>query len=140
MDVKIGRSHFREERRLSLFENRVLRIFGCKKDEVTREWRKLRNEEIIDLYSSPSIVPAMEWRMRWVGHVARMWERRGECKVLMGKTEGKRPLGRPGRRWEDNIKMDLRGVGCRSMDWMELAQDGDSWSALVNAVMNLRVP
>jgi len=79
-------------------------------------------------------------RMRWAGHVARMGWGRGVFRVLVGKSEGKRPLGRPRRRWEDNIKMDLQGVGCRGVDWIELAQDGDRWRALVNAVMNLRVP
>ena len=79
-------------------------------------------------------------RMRWAGHVARMGERRGVNRVLVGKPEGKRPLGRPGLRWEDNIKMDLQEVGCGSIDWMELAKDRDRWRALVYAVMNLRVP
>ena len=77
--------------------------------------------------------------MRWVGHVARMGERRG-YRVLVGKPEGKSPLGRHSRRWEDNIKMDLQEVGCGAIDWIELAQDRDRWLALVNAVMNLRVP
>ena len=78
--------------------------------------------------------------MRWVGHEARMGERRGVCRVLMWKPEGKRPLGRPRRRWEDNIKMDLQEVGCGDMYWIELAQNRDRWRVLVTAVMNLRVP
>ena len=131
----------REERRLRVFENRVLRIFGPKRDEVTGEWRKLHNEELHYLYSSPNIVQVIKSRrMRWVGHVARMGEGRGVYRVLVAKPEGKRPLGRPRRRWEDNIKMDLQEVGCGDMDWIELAQDRDRWWALVNAVMNLRVP
>ena len=79
-------------------------------------------------------------RMRWAGHVARMGERRGVCRVLVGKPEGKRPLGRPRRKWKDSTKMDLQEVGCGGMDWLELAQDTDRWRALVSAVMNLRVP
>ena len=99
----------REERRLRMFENRVLRrIFGLKRVEVTREWGKLHNEELNDLYSSPNIVPGI--KIGWAGHVARMGERRGE--VLVGKAEGERPLGRLRHRWEDNIKMDLQEVGC----------------------------
>jgi len=78
--------------------------------------------------------------MRWVGHVERMGERRGACRILVGKPEGKRPLGRPRRRWEDNIKMDLQEVGCGCMDWIELAQDRDRWRVIVNVVMNIRVP
>ena len=89
------------------------RIFEPKRDEVAREWRKLHNEELNDLYSSPSIVRVIKSRrIRWVGHVACMGERRGVHGVLVGKPEGKRPLGRPRRRWEDNIKMDLQEVGC----------------------------
>jgi hypothetical protein len=79
-------------------------------------------------------------RMRWEGHVERMGKRRGVHRVLVGKPEGRRPLGKPRRRWEDNIKMDLQEVGCRGMDWIDLAQDRDKWSALVHAVMNLGVP
>jgi hypothetical protein len=99
----------REEHRLRVFENRVLRsIFGPKKDEVTGEWRKLHNEELRDLYSSPSIIRIIKsWRMRWASHVARMREKRNAYRLLVGKTEGKRPLGRPRRRWVDNIRMDL---------------------------------
>jgi len=99
----------REERRLRVFENRVLRkVFGPKRDDVTGEWRKLHNEELNDLYSLPNIVRVVKSRrMRWAGHVARMGEERGVQRVLVGKPEGKRPLGRPRRRWEDNIKMDL---------------------------------
>ena len=125
-----------------MFENRVLRrIFGPKKVEVTGEWRKLHNEELNDLYSPPNIVRMIKSRrMTWAGHVARMGERRGIYRVLVGKHEGKRPLGRPRRRWEDNNKMDLQDVGCGDMGWLELAQDRNRWRALVNAVMNLRVP
>jgi len=124
-----------------VFENRVLwRIFRPKRDEVTGELRKLHNGELSDLYCSSKIIRVTKLRMRWVGHVARMGERRGVYRVLVGKPEGKRPLGRPRRRWEDSIKMDLQEMGCGIMDWIELAQDRDRWWALVNAVMNLRVP
>jgi hypothetical protein len=104
----------KEEPRIRVFENRVLRrIFGSKRDEATGEWRKLHNEELHDLYSSPTIVQVIKSRrMIWAGHVARMGERRGVYRVLMGKPERKRPLGISRRRWEDNIKMDLQELGC----------------------------
>jgi hypothetical protein len=127
---------------LRVFENRVLRrIFGPKRDEVTGDCRKLHNEELHGLYSSPSIVRMIKARrMRWAGHVARMGEVRGKYNILVGRPEGWRPLGRPRRRWDDNIKMDLREIGFGDVDWINLAQDRDRWRALVNTVMNLRVP
>jgi hypothetical protein len=132
----------REERRLRVFVNRVLRrVFGSKRDEVTGEWRKLHNEELNDLYSLPNTVRMVKSRrMRWAGHVARMGEDRVVFRVLVGKPEGKRPLGKPRRRWEDNIKIDLREVGGGPGDWMELAQDRDSWRALVGTVRDFQVP
>jgi hypothetical protein len=129
----------REERRLRVFENRVLsRVFVPKRDEVTGEWRKLHNEELNDLKSLPNIVRVV--KSRWAGHVARMGEGRGVYRVLVGKPEEKRPLGRPRRRWEDNIKMNLQKVGGDREYWMELAQDRDKWWALVGTVRNFRVP
>jgi hypothetical protein len=132
----------REERRLKVSENKVLRrIFGTKRDEVTGYWRKLHKEELNDLYSSPNMVRVVKSRiLRRVEHVGRMGERRGVYRVLVGKPEGKRPLGRPGCIWEDNIKRDLQKVGCGGMDWIELAQDRDRWRAVVDAVTKIRVP
>jgi hypothetical protein len=125
-----------------VFENRVLRrIFGPKRDGVTGGWRKLFNEELHNLYSSPSAIStAKSRRMKWAGHVARMGEKRNVYRLLVGKLEGKRPLGRPRRRWIYNIKKDLLEIGLNVVDWIGLAQDRYWWRALVNSIMNLRVP
>ena len=118
-----------------------IKYFVCSSNGTTREWRKLHNEERNDLYSSPNIVRVVKpRRIRWTGHVAPKGEKRVVDRVLVGKPEGKRTLGRPRCRWEDNIKMDLQEMGCGDMEWIELAHFRDRWRALVNAVMNLRVP
>jgi hypothetical protein len=111
----------REEHRLRVFENSVL-IFGPEREE-DGSWRKLHNDELHNLYSSLNIVRVIKSRMRWVGHVARMGEGRGVYRVLIGMPEGKRLLGRPRRRWEDNIKMDLKVIGIDGANWIRLAQD-----------------
>ena len=131
----------REEYRLRMFENRVLRIFGPKRDVVTGEWRKVHHEDLNELYSSPNIVWVVKLRrVRWVGHTICMAGSRGIYRVLVGKPEGKRPLGRCRHRWEDNIKLDFQEVGCGGMDWIQLGQDRDRWQAHVNAIINLWVP
>jgi hypothetical protein len=105
------------------------------------EWRKLHNEELNDLHSSPNIVWVIKSRrMRWMAHVAFMGEQRDVYRVLVGKPEAKRPLGRPRHRWGDNIKVDLQEVECEGKDWSDVAQDSDRWQAIVNVVMNLQVP
>jgi hypothetical protein len=120
-----------------VLEVRVMRVVP----HINSQWRKLHNEELSDLYSLPNIVRVVKSRrLRWAVHVARMGEGRGVHKVLVGKPEGKRPLGRPRHRWEDNIKMDLQEVGGVYGDWIELAQDRERWRVLVSAVMNFRVP
>jgi hypothetical protein len=131
-----------EEHKLRMFENRALRrIFGPKRDRVTGGWRKLHNEDLHNLYSLPSIIRIIKSRrMRWAGHVARMGEKRNVYRLLVRKPEGKRPLGRPRCRWIYNIKMDLLEIGVSVVNWIGLAQDRYRWRALVNSVMNLRVP
>jgi hypothetical protein len=121
-------------------DNKVLRrIFGLKRDELTGDWRKLHSEELHNLYSPANTVRQIESRtMRWAGYVARVGEER-VYKALVGKPEGKRPLGRPMHRWEDGIRMDLGDI-CwgGKVEWIELTQERDQWRALVNAVINLR--
>jgi hypothetical protein len=117
------------------------RIFGSKRNEVIGCWRKLHNEELHNLCSSPNIIRMIKSRsMRWARHVARMRAKRHAYRRLVGKPEGKRQLGRPRRKWMDNIQIDLREIGWGGMDWIHLAQDRDQWKALVSMVMNLWVP
>jgi hypothetical protein len=119
----------------------VLRkIFGPKREE-DGSWKKLHNDELHSLYSSPNIFRVIKSRrMRWAAHMARTGEERGVYRVLVGRPEGKRPLGRPRRRWEDNIKMDPREIGIDGANWIRLAQNMVQWGAFVNTIMNLRVP
>ena len=116
-------------------------MFRAKRDEIIGEWRKLHNAELHALYSSPNIIRSLKSRrLRWAGHVARMEKSINAYRVLAGKPEGKKPLGRLRCRWEDNIKMDLREVGCDPRDWTALAEDRDQCRAYIWAVMNLWVP
>jgi hypothetical protein len=130
----------REEQRLWVSENKVRKIFGPKREE-DGSWRKLHNDELHSLYSSPNIVRVIKsGRMSWAGHVARMWEGRGVYRVLVGGPESKRPLGRPRRRWEDNIMSDFREMGIDGANWIRLVQDRVQWRIFVNTVMNLWIP
>ena len=131
-----------DEHKLRVFENKGLRkIYGPKRDEMTGEWRRLHNEELHGLYDSPDVVRIMKSRrLRWAGYVARMGEKRRLYSIVVGKPEGKRPLGRPRRRWEDNIRRDLREVGIRDENWLDVAQERILWRTFVTAAMNLRVP
>jgi hypothetical protein len=130
---------FRKEHRLRGFENRVLRkIFGPKREEDGL-WTKLHNDELHSLYSSANIDRVIKSRrMRWAGHVARTGEGRGVYRVLVGRPEGKRPLGRPRRRWDDNIKLDLREIRIDEASWIQLGHGRVQWQAWLNTVMNLR--
>jgi hypothetical protein len=132
----------REEHRLRVLESMMLRrIFGPKRDEVMGRWRKRHNEELRELYSSPSIIRIIKSRrMRWAGSVPRMGEKRIPYMLFVRKHEGKRPLGRSRRRWMDNFKMDRVEIGLNVVDWIGMAQDRYRWRALVNAIMNFRVP
>jgi hypothetical protein len=130
----------KEEHRLRIFANRVLRrIFRLKINEATGGWIRLRNEELHNLYSSPSIIRMKKSRMRGVGHLTRQGKNWNACRILVGKPEGKRPLGKPRRRWEDTIKMDLNEIGWGGMNWTDLTQDRDQWMVFVITVMNLLV-
>ena len=124
---------------LRVFENRILRRISGPNRDANGEWRRLHNEELHSLYRSPNIVRVMKFRrLRWAGHIARMKEDRSALKILTGKPIG--PLGRPYRRWEDNIGMDLEEIGINTRNWVDTAQERNYWRALANAALNLLVP
>jgi hypothetical protein len=134
-------SHFKEEHRLRVFENRVSRRTFGPKSEEDGSWRRLHNNELHSVYSSPNIVRVIKSRrLKWAGHVARIEEGRGVYRVLVGRPEGKRPTGRPRHRWEDNTKMDIREIEIDGANWIRLAQFRIQWRAFVITLMNLRVP
>jgi hypothetical protein len=141
LGAKLGLSLWGRNIDCGFLGTRVLRkIFGPTREE-DGSWRKLHNDELHDLYSSLNIVRVIKSRrIRWAGHVAHMGEGRGVYRVLVGRPEGKRPLGRPRHRWEGNIKMDLRETSIDEVNWIWLAQDRVQWQASVNTVMNLQVP
>ena len=141
MGVELGRSNLGRNVGWGFLRIGCWGDYWAQQGRGERGWRKLHNEELNNLYCSSNIIPVIKSRrMRSARYVACVGERRGVYRVLVGKPEEKRPLGRPRRRWEDNIKTDLQEVGCGGIDWIELAHDKDRWRALVNAVMNLRVP
>jgi hypothetical protein len=112
-----------------VFKNWVLRkIFGLKREEVTGDWRKLHNEELHGLYCSLSVIRMIKWRrMRWVGNMAHMGEKRNVCRIFVMEPEGKRSLERPRHGWENNIKMDIKEIGWEGVEWIDVAQDRDKW-------------
>jgi hypothetical protein len=114
-------------------------IFGPKRKKVAGSGRKLHHEELYNLYTSPNVIRLIK-TMRWTGHVACMEQMKNSYRILLRKPKGKRLLGRPRYRWEDNIRMNLREIGWEGVDWKYLTQNKDQWQALMNMIMNLQVP